>query len=61
MRKILLLVFALGLVTPLLGGCVVAALGVAGGAGYLAADETKEHDGNFDPLENVRGKDDGRN
>jgi hypothetical protein len=39
-------------------GCVVAA---AAGAGYMIHDEATEKDGKFDPLEKVRGKDDGRN
>jgi hypothetical protein len=39
-------------------GCVVAA---AAGAGYLVHDEATENDGKFDPLEKVRGKDDGEN
>ncbi|MGF1544379.1 MAG: hypothetical protein ACFB00_07760 [Parvularculaceae bacterium] len=41
-----------------LSGCVIAA---AAGAGALAADEISETDGKFDPLERVRGKDDGDN
>ncbi|WP_411817489.1 hypothetical protein [Hyphococcus sp. DH-69] len=41
-----------------LGGC---ALGVAAGAGYVAHDEATENDGNFDPLEEVRGEGDGKN
>ncbi len=39
-------------------GCVAVA---AAGAGYLAHDEATEKDGKFDPLEKVRGKDDGEN
>ena len=36
-----------------LSGCVALA---AAGAGYTVADEIKEGDGKFDPLEKVRGK-----
>ena len=39
-------------------GCVAVA---AAGAGVLAHDELTEGDGKFDPLEKVRGKDDGKN
>lgn len=42
-------------------GCV---LGLAAGAGAIAADEIAEDeecDDNFDPLEDVRGKEDGCN
>ena len=42
------------------GGCVAGAIAAAG-AGYVIADEQSEGDGNFDPLENVRGKGDGKN
>lgn len=42
-----------------LGGCVALGIGAAGG--YIAADEMHEHDGKFDPLEDVRGKGDGKN
>ncbi len=41
-----------------LSGCVVAA---AAGAGYLIHDEATECDEKFDPLEDVRGKEDGCN
>jgi hypothetical protein len=41
-----------------LNGC---ALGLAAGAGYIAHDEATEGDGNFDPLEEVRGEGDGKN
>ncbi|MEM6413662.1 MAG: hypothetical protein AAF720_03295 [Pseudomonadota bacterium] len=39
-------------------GCVAVAIA---GAGVMAGDELAEDDGKFDPLEKVRGKDDGRN
>lgn len=39
-------------------GCVVVA---AAGAGYLIHDEATEGDGNFDPLEDVRDEEDGKN
>lgn len=39
-------------------GCVLVA---AAGAGYLIHDEATEGDGNFDPLEDVRDKEDGKN
>lgn len=39
-------------------GCVVLA---AAGAGYLAHDEATECDDKFDPLEDVRDKEDGCN
>ncbi len=39
-------------------GCVVVA---AAGAGYLIHDEATENDGKFDPLEDVRDKEDGKN
>ncbi len=42
-----------------LSGCV--ALVAGAGGGYVIGDETSEGDGNFDPLEKVRGKDDGKN
>jgi hypothetical protein len=51
---------ALALAAALLAcnGCVIAA---AAGAGYLIHDEATEDDGNFDPLEDVRDKEDGKN
>lgn len=49
---------ALFVASNALGGC---ALGVAAGAGYVAHDEATEGDGNFDPLEDVRGEGDGKN
>lgn len=51
---------ALALAVALLvcNGCVIAA---AAGAGYLIHDEATEDDGNFDPLEDVRDKEDGKN
>ena len=39
-------------------GCLLAA---AAGAGVMVGDELAEDDGKFDPLEKVRGKDDGKN
>ncbi len=39
-------------------GCVLVA---AAGAGYLIHDEATEDDGNFDPLEDVRDVEDGKN
>ncbi|MEO0398296.1 MAG: hypothetical protein AAF224_02610 [Pseudomonadota bacterium] len=41
-----------------LSGCVAAA---AAGVGVMVGDELAEDDGKFDPLEKVRGKDDGKN
>jgi hypothetical protein len=51
---------ALALCAALLAtnGCVLAA---AAGAGYLIHDESTEGDGNFDPLEDVRDVEDGKN
>lgn len=49
---------ALWMASSALGGC---ALGLAAGAGYVAHDEATEGDDNFDPLEEVRGKGDGKN
>lgn len=49
---------ALLMASGALGGC---ALGLAAGAGYVAHDEATEGDDNFDPLEEVRGKGDGKN
>jgi hypothetical protein len=39
-------------------GCVLLA---GAGAGYVAHDEATENDGNFDPLEDVRDDEDGKN
>lgn len=39
-------------------GCVLVA---AAGAGYLVHDEATEDDGKFDPLEDVRDVEDGKN
>lgn len=39
-------------------GCVLVA---AAGVGYMAYDEATECDDKFDPLEDVRGKEDGCN
>ena len=39
-------------------GCVLIA---AAGAGYMVHDEATEKDGKFDPLEKVRGVEDGEN
>jgi len=36
-------------------------LGVAAGAGYVVGDEINEGDGKFDPLEDARGKGNGKN
>jgi hypothetical protein len=41
-----------------LHGCVAVA---AAGAGYLIHDETTENDGKFDPLEDLRDVEDGKN
>lgn len=54
-------ILALGLLaamSTLTSGCVLLA---GAGAGYVAHDEATENDGKFDPLEDVRGKDDGKN
>jgi hypothetical protein len=42
----------------LMSGCVLLA---GAGAGYVAHDEATENDGNFDPLEDVRDDEDGKN
>lgn len=57
MKKLLFLGFLLASSTSL-SGCL---LGAAAGAGYVAHDEATEGDGNFDPLEDVRGEGDGKN
>ena len=57
MQKVLFLAGLLGLSFST-SGCVVAA---AAGAGYMLHDEATECDDEFDPLEDVRGKDDGCN
>lgn len=51
---------ALALAAALLAcnGCVLFA---AAGAGYLVHDEATEDDGRFDPLEDVRDDEDGKN
>jgi hypothetical protein len=51
---------ALALCAALLatGGCVLVA---AAGAGFLVHDEATENDGKFDPLEDVRDVEDGKN
>lgn len=51
---------ALSLAAALLSsnGCVLAA---AAGVGYLVHDEATENDGKFDPLEDVRDVEDGKN
>lgn len=56
--KHVLKLMALAALYAAANGCVVAA---AAGAGYLVHDEATENDGKFDPLEKVRGKDDGEN
>ncbi len=45
-------------ISQLTSGC---ALGLAAGAGVVAYDEITEDDGKFDPLEEVRGVEDGKN
>ena len=57
MARTIALVILLGL-APVMGGCL---LGIAAGAGYVAGDEINEGDGKFDPLEDVRGKGNGKN
>ncbi len=57
MTRIATVLILLGL-TPVMGGCL---LGIAAGAGYVAGDEINEGDGKFDPLEDVRGKGNGKN
>lgn len=44
--------------SSLTSGCVLLA---GAGAGYVAHDEATEGDGNFDPLEDVRDEEDGKN
>lgn len=56
--KVVSLLLVIGFGTS---GCVAAAVGAAVGTGYVIADESDEGDGNFDPLENVRGVGDGKN
>lgn len=58
MIKRLLRVSTLILWSLSMTGCVAVAIA---GAGVMAGDELAEDDGKFDPLEKVRGKDDGRN
>jgi hypothetical protein len=50
--------FALAAALLASNGCVLVA---AAGAGYLVHDEATENDGKFDPLEDVRDKEDGKN
>lgn len=59
--KKLLAVAGIGAASLMSNGC---ALGLAAGAGAVVADEmneAKECDDNFDPLEDVRDKEDGCN
>jgi hypothetical protein len=49
---------ALALALLATNGCVLVA---AAGAGYLIHDEATENDGKFDPLEDVRDVEDGKN
>ncbi|NWG93588.1 MAG: hypothetical protein HXY21_13950 [Parvularculaceae bacterium] len=49
---------ALGAALLATNGCVLVA---AAGAGYLVHDEATEDDGTFDPLEDVRDVEDGKN
>ena len=56
--KKLLLFAGLAVLASATSGCVVAA---AAGAGYLIHDEATECDGKFDPLEELRDKEDGCN
>lgn len=51
-------IIAIGVAALTTGGCAVLA---GAGAGYVAHDEATEGDGNFDPLEDVRDKEDGKN
>lgn len=57
MKKFAALILLAAFTAPM-GGCLLAA---AAGGGYMVADEIKEKDGKFDPLEDVRGKGDGQN
>ncbi len=50
---------ALFFVFSSVSACVPLAVGAGGG--YVIHDESTEGDGNFDPLENLRGKGDGKN
>ena len=56
--KKLLFFAGLAVLSSATSGCVVAA---AAGAGYLIHDEATECDGKFDPLEELRDKEDGCN
>lgn len=58
MPRMFATLLALAIATPSLSGCIAIA---AAGGGYLLADEIHEKDGKFDPLEDVRGKGDGKN
>ncbi len=49
----LLMICGLALSSGAVTGCVA---GAAAGAGYVAGDEINEDDGEFDPLEEVRGE-----
>ena len=57
MKKLVSLI-AIGVVALTTSGCVLLA---GAGAGYVAHDEATEGDGNFDPLEDVRDDEDGKN
>lgn len=57
MKKFLMLAGLLGMSLST-SGCLLAA---AAGAGYMVHDEATECDDKFDPLEDVRDKEDGCN
>ena len=59
MRKTWITLSFLVLAVPMMSGCVAAI--AAAGAGFMIGDEINEGDGNFDPLEEVRGVGDGKN
>jgi len=57
MLKVIVTTLGLCFLGASLSGCILAAAGV----GYLVADEIHEGDGKMDPLEKVRGKENGAN
>jgi hypothetical protein len=59
MQKSLAVVAALAYAA--LNGCALGLVAAGAGAGYIAHDEATEDDGRFDPLEDVRDEEDGRN
>jgi len=58
MRKWLVTGLLFGSIAVMTQGCILIA---AAGAGYLVHDEATECDDKFDPLEDIRDKEDGCN